>query len=159
MSLTSSSNNTATFTSNVASDLKTYRNNTFNLNNFNEIYATNRYLDKATTEEKNRLSDSLNRLKSSLLKMRQEYLEKKHAVQEYGVRVSILQWTVITVCALFILFGQVIQQTLGPNLLSIIAGAVIFIYVVIVYIVVKQNSYRYDTNWDMFYWGPITKEY
>jgi hypothetical protein len=159
MSLTSSSNNTATFTSNVASDLKTYRNNTFNLNNFNEIYTTNKYLDKATTEEKNRLSDSLNRLKSSLLKMRQEYLEKKFAIEEYNVRVSIIQWTIIAVCALFILLGQVIQQTLGPKLLSIIAGVVIFVYVVIVYVVVKQNSYRYDTNWDMLYWGPVTKDY
>lgn len=159
MSLNSSSNNTATFTSNVASELKTYRNNTFNLNNFNEIYSTNKYLDKATTEEKNKLSDSLNRLKSSLLKMRQEYLEKKYAVEEYSVRVSILQWTIIAMCILFILLGQVIQQTIGPKLLSIIAGAVILVYVLIVYVVIKQNSYRYDTNWDMFYWGPVTKDY
>jgi membrane protein YdbS with pleckstrin-like domain len=91
--------------------------------------------------------------------MRQEYLEKKFAIEEYNVRVSIIQWTIIAVCALFILLGQVIQQTLGPKLLSIIAGVVIFVYVVIVYVVVKQNSYRYDTNWDMLYWGPVTKDY
>jgi hypothetical protein len=143
------SNNTSTFTTSVANNLKTYRSNTFNLNNFNEIYSTNKYLDKAKTEEKNRLSESLNRLKSSLLQMRQEYLVKKYTVQEYTVRVHILQWTIIAVCALFILLGLVLNQTLGPKLLQIIAGAVIFIYVVIVYVIIKQNSYRFDTNWDM----------
>ena len=153
------SNSTSSFTTNVASNLKTYRNNTFNLNNFNEIYSTNRYLDKATTEEKNRLSESLNRLKSSLMKMRQEYLVKKYTIEEYTVRVHILQWTVIAVCALFILLGLVLNQTLGPKLLQIIAGGVIFVYAVIVYVIIKQNSYRFDNNWDMFYWGPIAKNY
>jgi Flp pilus assembly protein TadB len=157
MSLNTTSNNTSSFTTNVANNLKTYRNNTFNLNNFNEIYSTNRYLDKATTEEKNRLSESLNRLKSSLMKMRQEYLVKKYTIEEYTVRVRVLQWTVIAICALFILLGLVLNQTLGPKLLMIIASAVIFVYAVIVYVIIKQNSYRFDNNWDMFYWGPITK--
>jgi hypothetical protein len=153
------SNNTSSFTTNVADNLKAYRNNTFNLNNFNEIYSTNRYLDKTTTEEKNRLSDSLNRLKSSLMKMRQEYLAKKYTIEEYTVRVHILQWTIIAVCAMFILLGLMLNQTLGLKLLLIIAGAIIFMYGVIVYVIIKQNSYRFDNNWDMFYWGPINNNH
>ena len=150
---------TTSFEDNVKADLQTYRNNTFNLNNYNEIYSTNKYLDKATSEEKNRLSNSLNQLRSSLLKMRQDYLIKKATVEEYKVRISILQWTIIAVCAMFLLFGLTLQQKLGRNLLTIIAVGVIVVYAGVVALVVKSNSYRFDTNWDMYYWGPVEKTY
>ncbi len=157
MSSNSATNNTNNYTDNVNEVLKAYRNNTFNLNNFNEIYSTNKYLETATTNEKNRLSDALNRLRSSLLKMRQEYLSKKHTVEEYKVRVSILHWTVIAVSALFILFCLVLQQKVGPNLLMLISFTIILVYAFIVFLVIKTNSYRFDTNWDMYYWGPVVK--
>jgi hypothetical protein len=150
---------TTTFANEVESILKTYRNNTFSLNNFNEIYATNKYLDRATSEERDRLLKSLNQLKSSILQMRQEYLIKNYALKEYNVRMYILQWTIIAMCVLFLLFGLVIQGKVGQKLMFIVVASVIFIYALIVFFTVKSNAYRDDMNWNMYYWGPVKKTY
>lgn len=150
---------TTTFANEVESILKTYRNNTFSLNNFNEIYATNKYLDRATSEERDRLLKSLNQLKSSLLQMRQEYLIKNYALKEYNVRMYILQWTIIAMCVLFLLFGLVIQGKVGQKLMFIVVASVILVYAMIVFFTVKSNAYRDDMNWNIHYWGPVKKTY
>ncbi len=152
------SSTTQTYT-NLSNDLQTYRNNTFSLNNFNEIYATNKYLEKSSDVEKEKLVNSLNLLRSSILKMQQEYLMKKRKVEEYKVRISILHWTLIAICALFLLIAMVLMGKVGQNLMVIIVISVIVVYALIVTLVIKSNSYRYDTNWNMYYWGPVEQRY
>jgi Flp pilus assembly protein TadB len=151
------SSTTQTYTT-LANDLQTYRNYTFSLNNFNEIYATNKYLEKSTDDEKERLVKSLDQLRSSLLRMHQEYLIKKRKVEEYKVRISILHWTMIAICAMFLLIAFVLMGKIGQNLMVLIVIIVIVVYALIVTLVIRSNSYRYDTNWKMYHWGPVEED-
>jgi cytochrome c oxidase subunit IV len=135
-----------------------YEAHTFLLNQYNEIYSTNKYIEKTASAEKQKLEDTFNRLRSTLLRLKQEYLMKKFSVEEYSVRVNILHITLVLVCIMFILFILYIQNQLGAKLLQMILIPTIIVFVLLVILIVKSNSYRVETNWDKYYWGPIKKE-
>lgn len=137
--------------------LQTYRTHTNALNDYNEIYATNKYLERTTSLEKKKLEDIVNELRANLLKLKQDYFIKMRAIEEYKVRSSILQGTMVIVCIIFGLFILFLQMKLGKNLLFIIVSILFILYILIVYLITRSNGYRVETNWNKYYWGPLKK--
>lgn len=125
------------------------------LNNYNEIHGTNTYLQTVGSVEKERLHGMLNRLRSVLLKMKYDFMLKQRTVEEYKVRLTILQLLIMTVSSILILVILFYQEKLGAQLLSLILIVVIVVFILIVYLVVRANTFRTETNWNKFYWGPM----
>jgi hypothetical protein len=142
----------------MTENVNTYMMNTHYLNDYNEIYNVNNYLDERTTLEKERLVNVLDRLNSTLLRFKQEYLLKAFDVQSYSTKINILIFVLIVVCILIILVILFSEGKMGKKLLSLILGSVIVVGILIVWLIAKSNSYRERTNWDMYYWGPVEKK-
>ena len=142
----------------IEKNIATYMMNTHYLNDYNEIYGTNKYLENTTTLEREKLETTLDRLRSSLLRVKQEYLMKQFSIEEYKVRNNIITAVIVTVCILLALVVLFHQDKLGLKLLSTIMGCVIVSFILVVVLIVKTNSYRVETNWDKQYWGPIEKK-
>ena len=69
---------------------------THKLNDYNEIYNLNTYLDGANSTELERLSYTNETLKTRLLKLKQEYLLEDRGVKAYTFRSNILYFTTNT---------------------------------------------------------------
>lgn len=150
--------NTDTIKSTMTDNVNTYMMNTHYLNDYNEIYNVNNYLDERTLLEKQRLEGMYDRLNSNLLGVKQEYLLRKFDIENYKSKINIILFAFILTCVLLICVILFTDDAIGQRLLFTIIGVSIVIFTFVVYIISKSNSYREKTNWDMYYWGPIQKK-
>jgi hypothetical protein len=125
------------------------------LNNYNEIHGTNTYLQSVGSVERERLHGLLNRLRSVLLKMKYDFMLKQRTVEEYKTRMTIVQTLILAVSSILILLILFYQDKLGVQLLSSIVLVVVIVFVLIVFFITKANTFRTESNWKKFYWGPI----
>jgi hypothetical protein len=125
------------------------------LNNYNEIHGTNTYLQSVGAVERERLEGMLNRLRSVLLKMKYDFMLKKRTVEEYKTRIVILQTLIMSLSSILMLVILFYQDKLGIQLLSLIVSVVIAIFVILVVLLTRANTYRTETNWNKYYWGPM----
>lgn len=142
----------------IQNSLNSFDRRTYLLNDYNEVYNVNKHLQETSSYEREKLENILDRLRSTLLRIKQEYLLKKYSVSEYSLKNNILHATIVIVCILLALFIYYVQDKLGPKLLSIIVSITIVVFVLIVYLIIKSSSFRVETNWDMYYWGPVVKK-
>lgn len=149
--------NTDTIKSTMTDNVNTYMMNTHYLNDYNEIYNVNNYLDERTLLEKQRLERMYERLNSNLLGVKQQYLLKKFDIENYKSKINIILFAFILTCVLLICVILFTDDAIGHKLLFTIIGVSIVFFTFVVYIISKSNSYREKTNWDMYYWGPIAK--
>lgn len=150
--------NTDTIKSAMTENVNTYMMNTHYLNDYNEIYNVNNYLDERTLLEKERLQGMYDRMSSNLLGVKQQYLLKRFDIENYKSKINIIQFTFILVCVLLICVILFTDDVIGQRLLLAIIGASVIFFILVVYLISKANSYREKTNWDMYYWGPIEKK-
>jgi hypothetical protein len=125
------------------------------LNNYNEIHGTNTYLQSVGSVERQKLESMLDRLRSVLLKMKYDYMLKKRTIEEYKTRITILQTLIMSISSILILVILFYQNKLGVQLLSTIIAVVIIVFVLIVVLLTRANTYRTETDWNKFYWGPM----
>jgi glycerol uptake facilitator-like aquaporin len=150
--------NTDTIKSTMTDNVNTYMMNTHYLNDYNEIYNVNNYLDERTLLEKQRLEGMYDRLNSNLLGVKQQYLLKKFDIENYKSKINIILSAFILTCVLLICIILFTDDAIGQRLLITIIGVSIVIFTFVVFIITKSNSYREKTNWDMYYWGPVEKK-
>lgn len=136
----------------------TYMINTHFLNDYNEILSVNKYLDERTTVEQEKLRATLDRLNSTLLRMKQEYMMRSYDISSFALKSKIIAAVLVLVCILMILIIFYSNGALGKNLLTTILGVTTLMFISIVYLVVRSNSFRVETNWDAYYWGPVTQK-
>lgn len=130
---------------------------THELNNYNEIYNLNDYLQKMHNVELDKLSNADQRMKTVSLKTRQQYFLTEYGVKEYSMRNNLMYFTLLVVCVIIILssffaVGKLSQKMTGAAVLLILA-----IWAFIVIIVVKSNANRRKFAYDQFYWKNVTK--
>jgi Flp pilus assembly protein TadB len=143
---------------NMTENVNTYMMNTHYLNDYNEIYNTNNYLDERTLLEKQRLQNMYDRLNSNLLGVKQEYLLKKFDIENYKSKINILLSAFILVCVLLVCVILYIDDVIGHRVLFTIIGVSAVLFTFVVYLISKGNTYREKTNWDMYYWGPLERK-
>lgn len=131
---------------------------THKLNDYNEIYSVNSYLQGATNLELTRLRNTNNMLKSRILKMKQQYMMYDHDVDEYMFRLNILYFTAAIVAVVLMIASLFMQGYVTPKLAMIISGGLIIIYLIIVLFTVKANAERRKYAYDQFYWKPVDKK-
>lgn len=140
------------------SSKKAYLRNTHMLNDYNEIYNTNMYLNDKTSAEVQRLRGVLDRMRSTKLRMKQDYLLKKFAVHELDFNTKVLSVVSFFVFAFVILLTMYMQGKITYMYLFSIIGIISLLLVVMVIIVVMINNKRKETNWYQFNWDPIKEK-
>lgn len=135
-----------------------YMINTHFLNDFNEIHNSNEYLNNKTLFEIQRLEGINDKLRATILKMKQELLLKRYTTEDYRVKTSILYASVVVASFLLILVIFYSKDELGKRLLTILSVIIIALFITFVYLTVRKNSYRVETDWNKYYWGPLEKK-
>jgi hypothetical protein len=135
-----------------------YMMNTHFLNDFNEIHNSNEYLNNKTLYETQRLEGINDKLRATILKMKQELLLKRYTTEDYRVKTSILYASIVVACFLLILVIFYSKDELGKRLLTILSAIIIALFLTFVYLTVRYNSYRVETDWNKYYWGPLEKK-
>ncbi len=130
---------------------------THQLNNYNEIYNLNKYLDKVQNVEMNTLDTMGNRVKSQSLKLRQEYMLKEFGVNEYIMRNNLMYFTLIVVCVIVAICSLIAKQNIKTQTGILIIGGLSLVWAFIMYAVIKINSNRRKYAWNQFYWMSMDK--
>lgn len=128
---------------------------TTKLNDYNEIENLNKHMMSANDQELIKLHTFNNQLKTKLLKAKQSYMLMDYGIHEYDMINNILGFTIVVVClALFI-----VSRTSAENkkmLVWICMGIALF-YLIVVLVILKQNSSRRTYAWSQWYWSPVKK--
>lgn len=135
-----------------------YMINTHFLNDFNEIHNSNEYLNNKTLFETQRLEGINDKLRATILKMKQELLLKRYTTEDYQVKTSVLYASIVVACFLLILVIFYSKDEIGKRLLTILSTIIIALFITFVYLTVRYNSYRVETDWNKYYWGPLEKK-
>lgn len=128
---------------------------THKLNDYNEIYNVNTYLQGAYGMELERLLATNNDLKTHLLRMKQEYMTNESGINAYRFRTNVVYFTILVVSVILMITALFTQGKLGARMLFIICAVIIVIYFIIVLIMIKSNNERRYYAYNQFYWYPI----
>ncbi len=131
---------------------------THKLNDYNEIYNVNTYLQGAYSQELERLMVMNNDLKTNLLRLRQEYMTNESGISAYRFRTNIVYFTLIVICIILMVTTLFAQGKLSARMLFIICLVIIVIYFIIVLIMIKSNNERRAYSYNQFYWRPVVKQ-
>ena len=107
---------------------------THKLNDYNEIYNLNTYLDGANSTELERLSYTNETLKTRLLKLKQEYLLEDSGVKAYTFRSNILYFTAIILSIVLCLTAVYVEG--GNGGLSAKWAIIISIGIIVIYFII-----------------------
>ena len=138
--------------------LASFKNNTHQVNNYNEIYNLNSYLKNVNQSEKSKLDRTNETLKGSILKAKQDYLIADRQVQFTSFKNTLLYLSIITLCLVLIVVGLQSMKII-PNiqLSATLITIILLIYLFIAFFMMLNNSNRRNTNWNQFYWSEMGK--
>lgn len=131
---------------------------THKLNDYNEIYNVNTYLQGAYGIELDRLIATNDELKTHLLRMKQEYMTNESGINAYRFRINIVYFTIFIICIILMITTLFAQNKLGARTLFIICLVIIIIYFIIVLIMIKSNNERRYYAYNQFYWYPAKSQ-
>lgn len=131
---------------------------THKLNDYNEIYSVNNYLNGANGVELDRLTTTDNTIRTRILRLKQEYLQHDHAIKEYKFRTNILYFSSIVIAFLLVLSALFIEEKIKPKIFIIVSSSIIVIYLLILLFVVKANVTRRSQAYDQYYFDQVKKQ-
>lgn len=130
---------------------------THQLNNYNEIYNLNVYLQKLHSVEMGQISHNDQKMKTVSLKSKQQYLLTEFAIKEYNIRINLMYFTMIMMCIILILCGLYVMEKVGQKLVVTIIVTMCLFWAAIVFIIGKLHSNRRKYAYDQYYWKDIKK--
>lgn len=125
------------------------------LNNYNEIYNVNFYLNNLNSVEKEKLERTNNNIKAKVLRMKQEYMTLDYSSNENKTRANIIYWTIIVASVLFIMGGMYVDNKLAQSMLITIMIIAIIVYFCTVLFILYNQTNRRKYAWDQYYWGQM----
>lgn len=140
---------------NLSTEVSKFKDLTHQLNNYNEIYNLNIYLQNNGNKEKDRLMSTNETLKSKIMRLRQEYIlmDRKKAFMAF--KNNLVYYSIVIIALMLLIVGFYLNQAITLNIAvaAVIVIAVFFILSVV--LVVKVNSDRKVLLWDHYYFGPM----
>jgi hypothetical protein len=140
---------------NIENEKTIFKDLTHQLNNYNEIFNLNLYLQNSGIQERNRLSKTNETLKSKIMKLKQQYVLEEWKKSYMQLKINLVYYAIIIISVILIFVGLYLNKavSLGVAIGVTIALSVFFILSVI--LIVKANSNRRNLFWDQFYWSPM----
>ena len=143
--------------STLATNKDSYMDLTHQLNNYNEIYNVNFYLNNLNNIELERLKTFEANIKAKVLKMKQEYLLTDFGINEFKLRSNIIYLGLIIMAIVFIIVSFYSSGSLKGGSAFTMAFVLILIYLLISIFVVAANSKRRRYAWEQYYWREMKK--
>jgi hypothetical protein len=131
---------------------------THKLNDYNEIYNVNSYLQGANSQDLQRLAGVNDTLRTRILRLKQEYMLYDHGINEFGFRINIVYFTGVIVCIVLFMAALFQQDRLSGRLALTISTGLFVVYCLIVLLVVKSNADRRKYSYHQYYWKQVEKK-
>lgn len=142
----------------LLSNINTYKDNTHQMNNYNEIQAVNAYILQVNTQEKARLARTNDTLKSAILKERQRFMINERELQMGAFKCNVLILSTVILCFVFITVGLQLMQKLPSFISSAIIGILLLFYLFVTVMWMLNNKERRNINWNQYYWPNMEKK-
>jgi lipopolysaccharide export LptBFGC system permease protein LptF len=126
------------------------------LNDFNEIYNTNKYIDKELRKEQYRIDDTTNKLKNKIYISKQKAQMYEYETNKLKFYKNLFLLTVALAITLMVFATYNLNNYIAPKAFYVLTGIAVFIYIVIVFVLLYANSYRSHTDWNKYNWGNIS---
>jgi hypothetical protein len=130
---------------------------THQLNNYNEIYNLNVYLQKMHNVELDQLSSKDQKMKTTSLKYKQKYFLTDYAVKRYGVLINLMYFTIVVLCSIIIISALFMLNKMERTSLFTYTVLILLLWAFVLIIVVKVNADRRRYAYDQYYWSEVKK--
>lgn len=145
-------------TGSLKSQVDQYVDVSYRLNDYNEIFNTNQYLEKELRSSERKLENLSSKLKNKIFISKQKsqaYEYKRNKIEFYK---SLFLLSCFVIVFLITCAGYHLTGGMTPKAFYITTGITIFIYLIIVYLMVYRNSYRSHTDWHKYVWESASQE-
>ena len=139
----------------LTTNINTFKDNTHQMNTYNEVANLNYYVLSVNKQEEARLDRTNDTLKSAILKARQDYMINERRVELARFKSKVLYFSIIVLCITFLLIGLQMMQKLPSAIAGIIISVVLVLYFIIVFLWILNNSERRNVNWNQYYWPEM----
>lgn len=148
------------FALSLQNEVGKYLENTKNLNFQNEIYNTNMYMNQSMTLQEEQISDMSEKARNHIMRLRQKYQLKMYDINYYKFITTLLLYAMFIVAMAGLLLGLAYKHNppvLDPAIAWVIVGVVLVLYLIIVFIYVRNNANRRKTDWNKYHFGTYGK--
>ena len=149
--------NITTVEDNLTSNKNAYMDLTHQLNNYNEVYNVNFYLNNLNNVELDRLQNMEGNIRAKVLKMKQEYLLMDFAINEHRLRSNIIYIGFIVMAVVFLIASFYSSGSMKGSIAFTIIFVIILLYMLIALFFVYANSHRRRYAWEQYYWNEMKK--
>lgn len=125
------------------------------LNDYNEIYNTNKYIESNLDSEKSKMSHLNRQLKTKIFGAKQTAQMYEYERDKLSFYKRLFFVTAFVVIDFLVITGFHMGGAISGKLFYTLMGGLATLYVVIVSILLYANSFRTHTDWNKFYWASM----
>jgi hypothetical protein len=128
------------------------------LNDYNEIYNTNKYIQRELSSEEIKMNKLNSKLRNQIFSSKQKsqmYEYERNKLQFYK---NLLLITSFVAIDLLVITGFHMAGAVTSNFFYMLLGTLGVIYMVVVGTMLYANSFRSHTDWNKFYWASAISD-
>jgi hypothetical protein len=140
----------------LSTEIQTYLRNTIALSVGNELYTSYMYMNTNMTSQEEQIGEMSDKARNHIMKYRQKYLLKLYDIKYYVFVRVILTYAIFFIGLFGILLAFSFKQEpplLQSNITFIIIGVLTILYLIAVFLYIRNNSSRKKTDWDKYYFS------
>jgi hypothetical protein len=126
------------------------------LDDYNEIYNTNKYLNKELKTSEKKMKELSDTLKNKIFISKQKSMMYEYERNKLKFYRALFLASCFLVITLLVLVGVHLTGQLAEKTLYIVTGGALALYLLGVYIIIYSNSFRSHTDWDKYNWASAT---
>lgn len=133
-----------------------YIRNTISLSATNEVYNSYLYMNKNMSSQGEQIGEMSEKARNHIMKYRQKYLLKLYDIRYYAFVRVVITFAIFFVGFFGILLALSFKQNpplLKSNITFIIIGVATIMYLLAVFLYIRNNSSRKKTDWDKYYFA------
>jgi hypothetical protein len=137
-------------------EVKAYTRNTIRLTATNEVYNSYLYMNKNMSSQGEQIGEMSEKARNHIMKYRQKYLLKLYDIKYYLFVKIVITFAIFFIGLFGILLAFSFKQDpplLKSNITFIIIGVTAIIYLLAVFLYIRNNSSRKKTDWDKYYFA------
>lgn len=127
------------------------------LNDYNEIYNTNKYISDELERTNQRVDATKNKLKNTIYVSKQKTQTYEYEKFKWAYYRTLLLVTAFVVIDLLTVVGIHLQGGVSETYLYVIMGITALAYVVIMSVFIYSNSFRSKSDWNKYMWQGINQ--
>jgi uncharacterized membrane protein len=131
---------------------------THRLNDYNEIYNTNKYIGTELKKADKEMNSVTRKLKNKIHISKQKSQMYEYQRNRLKFLKSLFLVSCFVIIDLLVLVAANLSGLIPTKLFYILIGVSVAIYLFIVYMLVYANSFRSHTDWNKFYWSSVNQE-